>query len=40
VRNIAQRFNVSVEEILRVNGLTAEQADLIAPGQELVIPVP
>jgi len=40
VRNIAQRFNVSVEEILRMNGLTAEQADLIAPGQELVIPVP
>lgn len=38
LRGIAERFDVSVEELLRYNGLSAEEADSLQPGQELFIP--
>ncbi|MCX7792746.1 MAG: LysM peptidoglycan-binding domain-containing protein [Chloroflexaceae bacterium] len=37
-RAIAERFGVSVPDLLRANNLTPEQADNLRVGQELVIP--
>lgn len=37
VRGIAQEWNVSVEDLLRWNNLTPEEADAIRPGQELIV---
>jgi LysM repeat protein len=37
-RAIAERFGVSVADLLRANNLTPEQADNLRVGQELVIP--
>ncbi|MFV9503875.1 MAG: LysM peptidoglycan-binding domain-containing protein [Oscillochloridaceae bacterium umkhey_bin13] len=37
-RAIAERFGVSVADLLRVNNLTPAQADALRVGQELVIP--
>ena len=37
-RAIAERFGVSVADLLQANGMTAEQADTLRIGQELVIP--
>lgn len=37
-RAIAERFGVSVADLLQANGMTAEQADNLRIGQELVIP--
>jgi LysM repeat protein len=37
-RAIAERFGVSVPDLLRANNLTPEQADNLRIGQELVIP--
>lgn len=38
LRSIAEQFNVSVADLLAANDLTAEEADTIRPGQELIIP--
>jgi LysM repeat protein len=38
LRGIAAQFNVSVQALLEANNLTAEQADALRVGQELVIP--
>lgn len=38
LRSIAEQFNVSVAALLEANNLTAEQADSLRVGQELVIP--
>lgn len=38
LRGIAAQFNVSVADLLRVNNLTAAQADSLRPGQVLTIP--
>jgi LysM repeat protein len=38
IRGIAERFGVTVAALLRANGLTADQADTIRPGQVLTIP--
>jgi LysM repeat protein len=37
-RAIAERFNVSVAELLEANDLTPAQADSLRVGQELIIP--
>ncbi len=37
-RAIAERFGISVPDLLRANNLTPEQADNLRVGQELVIP--
>jgi LysM repeat protein len=38
LRDIAERFGVSIAAILEANGLTPEQADSLRPGQEIIIP--
>jgi LysM repeat protein len=38
LRGIAERFGISVEALLRYNGLSAEEADSLRPSQELSIP--
>jgi LysM repeat protein len=38
LRSIAEQFNVSVQALIDANSLTAEQADSLRVGQELVIP--
>jgi LysM repeat protein len=38
LRGIAEQFNVTVQALIEANNLTAEQADSLRPGQELVIP--
>jgi LysM repeat protein len=38
LRSIAEQFNVSVQALLEANHLTAEQADALRVGQELIIP--
>jgi len=38
IRAIAERFGITVTELLRANNLAASAADTIRPGQELVIP--
>ncbi len=38
LRSIAERFAVSVEDLLQANDLTPAQADALRPGQELIIP--
>jgi LysM repeat protein len=38
LRGIAEQFDVSVQALLDANNLTAEQADALRVGQELVIP--
>jgi LysM repeat protein len=38
LRAIAEQFDVTVEAIIRYNGLTAEEADSLQLGQELLIP--
>ncbi len=38
LRGIASRFGVSVEAILRYNGLSAEEGDSLSVGQEIFIP--
>lgn len=38
LRGIAEQFGVSVEELLRYNGLTPEEGDSLSVGQELFIP--
>lgn len=38
LRSIAEQFNVSVQDLLRVNNLTPEQADALRVGAELIIP--
>jgi len=38
LRSIAERFDVTVEALLRYNGLTTEEADSLRVGQELLIP--
>lgn len=38
LRAIAERFGVSVSDLLRANNLTPEQADSLRAGQELIIP--
>jgi LysM repeat protein len=38
LRGIAEQFDVTVSALLEANNLTAEQADSLRPGQELVIP--
>jgi LysM repeat protein len=38
LRGIAAQFNVSVQALLEANNLTAEQADALRVGQELIIP--
>ena len=36
---VARKNDVSVEDLMRVNGITAAEAFTIQPGQELLIPV-
>ena len=36
--NDREQFNVSVQALLEANNLTAEQADSLRVGQELIIP--
>lgn len=38
LRSIAEQFGIDIETLLQINGMTAEDADTIRPGQELVIP--
>lgn len=38
LRSIANRFDVSVEALLRYNGLTPEEGDTLSVGQEIFIP--
>ncbi len=38
--SIASQFNVSVGALIAANNLTAEQANSLSVGQELVIPLP
>lgn len=38
LRSIAERFDVSVEALLRYNGLTTDEGDSLSVGQELLIP--
>ena len=38
LRSIAERFDVSVEALLRYNGLSPEEGDSLQVGQELLIP--
>jgi LysM repeat protein len=38
LKSIASRFGVSVEAILRFNGLSEEDGDSLGVGQELFIP--
>jgi LysM repeat protein len=38
MRGIAQEYNVSVDAILELNGLSREEGDAIFPGQQLLIP--
>ena len=38
LRSIAEQFGVSVDTLLRFNGLTPAEADLLRPGQRLYIP--
>src|SRR5262245_26185798 len=38
LRGIAEQFNVSVQALLDANNLTAEEADSLRVGQELIIP--
>jgi LysM repeat protein len=38
LRDIAERFGVSVQAILRANNLTPAEADSLRPGQEIIIP--
>ncbi len=40
ILGIARRFGVSVNSLLAANGMSEEQARLIRPGQELIIPGP
>lgn len=38
LRSIAERFNVSVQDLLRANNMTPEQADALKVDSELIIP--
>jgi LysM repeat protein len=38
LRDIAERFGVTVQAILAANRLTPQQADALRPGQEIIIP--